>query len=118
MPLQTDEEAMACARRGAAILDLMDPGWDRDIEPADVRLHDYCGCVLAHYGGGDHSTMGRGIIKLNERYRAIGSVPPSLTEMGFAVESGDCEHSLSYWYAPLQRAWEIIFAERRAARCE
>lgn len=116
MPLQTPDEAMACARRGAALLDLVEPGWDLGINPVNVRLHDYCGCVMAHYGGGANPTMSKGLARLQERCTGLGLDISLSHQFGFSVDAGLENCSLAYWYAPLQRAWEIIFAERRATR--
>lgn len=99
------------ARRGAAYLDDVAPGWMEDVDPLSLDLADGTACVLGQLHGSFAIGLGRaGIFSLSSAPRA--SFSP--VDLGFHCVQGVGEDLQEQDHTYLTDAWREEVGRRRA----
>lgn len=102
--------ARARARRGAAYLDEMHPGWYRRIDTSTLALADGSACVLGQLHGEYRLGLGRSAL-LNLGSAPLGNSSP--VDMGFQCVAGVSVRDEERDYRYLDAAWSEEVRQRR-----
>ena len=107
----TLDVARARARRGATLLDELQPGWAASVDPQTLALGDGQACVLGQLHGDYRRGLGR------SRVVDLSSAPGrfvSPVDLGFQAVGALGAAAEALDYAHLTRAWRDEVRDRRA----
>lgn len=100
------------AKAGAALLDIIRPGWANDIQPERLDLSSCTSCVLGQlYGRYDVGAEKLFAMRDSEGNRDVSDVDAPAARAGFVWEER-CDPNPDRYYGNLTAAWKREIAKR------